>query len=284
MNPSVPDELIREEYEADPARAVAEIGAQFRLDVETFLTREAVEPVVVAGRRVLPPMSGHSYFAHVDPSGGSQDSMTFAIAHAERRDGKLVAVLDAMGEVRSPLSPDLVVDQFVPILKRYGIRRVTGDRYAGEWPREAFRRHGIRYDVPDRTKSDIYRELLPLVTSGRVELLDDPRLIKQLFALERHVARGGRDTIDHAHGEQDDLANAVAGALVAAIRPPSFWFVAPTPPAPSPERPCNVCGTQHAEGRCPHRAPSGAELQRAGLTYGACPWLWPPPGYSGPMP
>ena len=124
--------------------------------------------------------------------------------------------------------------------------------------------------MADRTKSDIYREFLPLVTSGRLELLDDPRLIKQLLALERRVSRAGRDTIDHAFGEQDDLANAVAGALVAATTPPSLWVLAPPPP--SPEQPCASCGLSHAEGRCPHRAPTFAELQRAGLTYGS--WRW----------
>ena len=52
---------------------------------------------------------------------------------------------DRTGEVRAPLSPHAVVARFVAILKTYGIRTVTGDRYAGEWPREAFREHGISY-------------------------------------------------------------------------------------------------------------------------------------------
>ena len=39
------------------------------------------------------------------------------------------------------------------------------------------------------------------------------------------VARGGRESIDHPRGGRDDLANAVAGALVTALRPPSFWTV-----------------------------------------------------------
>jgi hypothetical protein len=273
MNPSVPAGYIREQYEADPARAAAEIGAEFRRDVETFLTREAVEAVVMTGRRVLPPVSGRSYVAHVDPSGGSQDAMAFAIAHAERRDGRLVGVLDAKGEVRSPLSPDAVVEQFVAVLTQYGIRRVSGDHYAGEWPREAFRRHGIGYAVSDRTKSDIYREFLPLVTSGRVELVDDPRVVKQLLGLERRVSRSGRDTIDHAFGDQDDLANAVAGALVGATTSGRAWVLASPSPPPPPEYPCAGCGGQHAQGRCSHRAPTFQDLRRAGLVYGSS-WPW----------
>jgi hypothetical protein len=34
-----------------------------------------------------------------------------------------------------------VVEQFAAILKLYRIYKVTGDRYAGEWPREQFRTH-----------------------------------------------------------------------------------------------------------------------------------------------
>jgi hypothetical protein len=42
-------------------------------------------------------------------------------------------------------------------------------------------------------------------------------LISQLHGLERRTARGGRDSIDHAPGAHDDVANAVAGALVIAL-------------------------------------------------------------------
>jgi hypothetical protein len=35
-------------------------------------------------------------------------------------------------------------------------------------------------------------------------------------SLERHVARGGHDVIDHPRDQHDDLANAVMGAAVSA--------------------------------------------------------------------
>jgi hypothetical protein len=47
---------------------------------------------------------------------------------------------------------------------------------------------------------------------GEVDLLDSPRLVSQLTSLERRTARGGKDSIDHAPGAHDDVANAVAGA------------------------------------------------------------------------
>jgi len=62
----------------------------------------------------------------------------------------------------------------------------------------------------------LYIDLLPLINSRRVELLDNARLINQLVSLERQVSRGGRENIDHPRGQHDDLSNALAG-LVAAI-------------------------------------------------------------------
>ena len=53
------------------------------------------------------------------------------------------------------------------------------------------------------------------MNTGTVRLLDHPVLRGQLVGLERRVARGGRDSIDHAPGGgRDDVANAVAGVLV----------------------------------------------------------------------
>jgi hypothetical protein len=119
-------------------------------------------------------------------------------------------------EVRPPFSAEEVVGEFATQLRRYRIRKVTGDRYAGEWPAERFRKQGITYTPSEKAKSAIYNELLPLLNSRKVELLDDRRLVGQLLALERRMAWGGRDSIDHPPGGHDDVVNAVAGALVLA--------------------------------------------------------------------
>ena len=214
MNPTVPQSAIDQELEVDPSRAAAEYLATFRTDVEALLTREVVDAAVVPGRHELEPLSGVRYVAFVDPSGGSADSMTLAIAHLDRQTKHVV--LDACRERRPPFSPDAVAKEFCELLKTYGIRRVTGDRYAGEWPRERLRAHGVQYELSEKPKSDLYGALLPLLNAGRAELLDLPRLSAQLVGLERRTARSGRDSIDHAPGGHDDVANSVAGALIAA--------------------------------------------------------------------
>ncbi|SDH65616.1 hypothetical protein [Roseospirillum parvum] len=212
MNPTVPQSLIDRALEEDPAAAGAEYMAQFRTDVEAYLAREVVEGLVSPGVHELPPVEGVRYFGFVDPSGGSKDAMTLAVSHLEGE----TRVLDAVREVKPPFSPESVVADFAALLKTYRISTVVGDRYAGEWPREQFRKLGIEYRTADRPRSDLYRDLLPLANSGRLALLDNPRLVTQLVSLERRTSRAGKDSIDHPPNGHDDLANAAAGALILA--------------------------------------------------------------------
>src|SRR5580658_4818061 len=88
----------------------------------------------------------------------------------------------------------------------------------------------------------LYNDLVPLINSRRIDLLDHAKLINQLCSLERRTARGGRDSIDHPPGSHDDLANAAGGALVLAagemdvvtarIRAFGGPVVRPAPPKP----------------------------------------------------
>ena len=212
MNPTLPKRVVERAYERDEASAKAEYGAEFRSDVESFVSLEAVEGCVIPGRIELPPTSGVQYTAFNDPSGGSVDSWTLAIAH---REGDNV-VLDAIRSRKPPFSPAGVVAEYAELLKTYGIRTVTGDRYGGQFPKELFDQHGITYEVADRPRSDLYRDTLPLLNSERVELLDNRQLVKEFVSLERRTSRSGKDSIDHPPGQHDDLCNSVSGAIVTA--------------------------------------------------------------------
>jgi hypothetical protein len=252
MNPSVPESFITAAYEDDPASASAEYGGLFRTDVESFISREAVESCVVQGRYELPPVANVQYVAFVDPSGGSSDSMTMAIAH---REGENV-VLDAVREMKPPFSPEAVVSDFAALLKTYRIGTVIGDRYAGMWPRERFETHGITYLPSAKPKSDLYRDLLPIINGGRAELLDHAKILSQLCSLERRTARGGKDSIDHPPGQHDDVVNAVAGALTNLIAAPPMRFAPPIiiTSASSYDSPAVRSGSeyQYGGGHIPH--------------------------------
>jgi hypothetical protein len=154
--------------------------------------------------------SSHKYYGFVDPSGGSEDAFTLAISH---REGDSIYV-DAVFAKHPPFSPSSATEEFARLLQSYRIGYVTGDRYAGEWPREQFRRHGIEYRISPKTKSELYQNLLPLLNSSRVILPKSDLLVKQLVGLQRRVSAAGKETIDHGKRktDHDDVANACAGA------------------------------------------------------------------------
>ncbi|GEC15265.1 hypothetical protein [Nitrobacter winogradskyi] len=212
FNETVSQEFIDAELARDYEYAAAEYLGQFRTDIADFVSRETVAACIESGVRERLPIREHRYLGFVDPSGGSSDSMTLAIAHKE---GK-TAILDAVREVKPPFSPEAVVLEFAALLRAYRVSQVTGDKYAGEWCAEQFRKAGIYYEAAAAPKSDLYRDLLPMLNSRGCDLLDNDRLVHQLCGLERRTGRSGKDSIDHGRGAHDDLANSVAGALTLA--------------------------------------------------------------------
>jgi hypothetical protein len=88
---------------------------------------------------------------------------------------------------------------------------IVGDRYAGEWPREAFRSHAIEYEVAELDRSKLYLELLAAVNAASIEIPDDKKLLSELRGLERRRGTVGRDKVDHRPGSFDDRANSLAG-------------------------------------------------------------------------
>lgn len=214
MNPTLSANTVQRAYDDDETAAASEYGAEFRRDLERLFAADAVRAVVVPGRRELPYIAGTRYTGFVDPSGGSADSFTLAIAH-KGTEGQ--AVLDLTREIRPPFSPAAVVEEYAAVLRAYHIVTVTADRYGGEFPRELLRKHGIAYTPSDLTRSELYLRLLPMINSASVELLEDPRLAGQLVGLDRRTGKSGKDAVDHRAGAFDDLSNAAAGALVLAV-------------------------------------------------------------------
>jgi len=209
MNPTVPQSVIDRAMELDPLAASAEYLVQFRSDVGSFLDVELIERAIEPNRRERAPINGIAYQAFCDPSGGAHDSFTLAIGHMD--DDR--SIVDVIRGVKPPFSPESVVKEFSSLLKSYRLSSVTGDRYSGEWVVEAFRKEGIYYTHSELSKSELYLESLPLFSQGVVGLPDYPPLLLELQALERRTNHSGKDSVDHAPGGRDDLANACCGAL-----------------------------------------------------------------------
>ena len=118
--------------------------------------------------------------------------MTLCVGHIDHT--KQTVVIDAIRERRPPFSPEQVTQEFSEVLRSYHVVKVLGDKYAGGYPPEQFGKFNILFEQAAKPKSELYGDLLPMINSQRIQLLDHPRLIAQLCALERRSARGGRDT------------------------------------------------------------------------------------------
>jgi hypothetical protein len=212
FNANLPQAEIDAELKKDPARAASEYLAQFRAPEAGFVTAKIVDPCIVPYRHELPPQ-GESYTAFVDVSGGIRDSHAYGLAFRDPVDG--VVTLACAREIKSN-NTESVVSEFATLLRAYGVSSVWSDRYGSSWVTDAFSRHGIRLQYSPKTRSELYLEMLPLLGTAQVRLLDIPKLRTQLLSLKRRITRSGKDEVDHPGGGYDDLANAVAGVSVMA--------------------------------------------------------------------
>jgi hypothetical protein len=229
FNETVPQKIIDRAYARDSVSADSEWGGNFRNDIAAFVSREIVEAAVPPGVFEIPYIAGGDYFAFTDPSGGSSDSFTLAIATSRPspdNEDAMRGELVCLREFFPPFSPDSVVSEICKTLGDYGLDKVVGDRYGGGFPPERFKEHGVAYEPSELPKSQIYADSLPLLNAGRVTLLDSKRLVSQLCGLERRTGRGtGKESIDHGPGAHDDLANSAMGALLlAAGKRSSGWI------------------------------------------------------------
>ena len=91
------------------------------------------------------PAANNFYRAFTDPSGGSDDSFALAISHKS----KDRIIIDAIREARPPLMRWSMTSRRCENLSRQPCDRRP---IPGEFPRELFRKDGIRMTWPSRPR------------------------------------------------------------------------------------------------------------------------------------
>jgi hypothetical protein len=206
MNPTYSQGIIDRLLKRDKVLFTSEYMAEFRSDIENFLSEETIRAAQTHSQ--LPPdPKVQRYFSGIDPSGGRSDSMTMAIAH-RTLEGKVIVARTE--ERKAPFNPDDVCREFAEILKAYRVHEATADRYAGVWPTANFQKYGIAIKMSEMDKSQIYLEVQPLFAMGKIEIPNDERILIQFQNLERKIRTGGHDAVDHAPGMKDDVCNAIS--------------------------------------------------------------------------
>ncbi|MCX6543783.1 MAG: hypothetical protein NTV05_05145 [Acidobacteria bacterium] len=211
MNPTLPADYLARMEQDDPDAYRSEVLGEFRQGLSTLLDPDAIAACVADGVFERPFEPSVRYQAGGDAASGTgKDAFTVGIAG--KVDDK--SVLFALRAWKPPFNPSGVIAEISDLLKSYGLREITMDRYAAGFPIEQFRSHGVTVKPSTRDRSVIYLDFLPLVNAGRVVLLDQPDLLRELRGLERRRGPSGRDRVDHfGAGSHDDRANSAALAL-----------------------------------------------------------------------
>ncbi len=157
FNPMIDQGVIADAERDDREAAQSEWFGEFRSDLNALLDDDVIDGAVDHGRPLeLPPRRGITYHCFVDASAGRHDSFTCAVGHAE--DG--VFIVDALRGFAAPFDPGTAAAEHAALAKSYGITRVTGDAFAGEWVAQAFRDGGVSYETSTLNKSALYLESL----------------------------------------------------------------------------------------------------------------------------
>jgi hypothetical protein len=223
FNPTLDQAVIDRELAKDRPRASSEYLCEWRDDLSSYIDRTLVEELVDRGvrERAYDPAI-RNYVGFADEAGGSgSDASTLAIVHKDR-EHKIIQ--DLIRIWRPPFVTSAVIEEKARILKAYRLSEVTMDHWAGGLPPSLYAAQGI-ITKPAVPKSQIYVDFLGILNSRRLLILDEPTQIAELCNLERRVAWGGRESIDHPQGgnSHDDCINALAGAAVlAALEPVSI--------------------------------------------------------------
>jgi hypothetical protein len=225
MNPTIQGRILDEARKRDEPKFRREFLAEFADDVAGWIAPEVLDACIVRNRTELPRIENGTYVVAVDPAFKHND-FALAVLHATG-DGPVVVdrVERWAGTKNAPLGYEWVCGEIARISKEYAIREVFGDQYCAAVIKQHFDKLGIHYNEHTfgaYTRADLFGNLRHLLVQRKIELLDQPVLLRQMRALEERRTPNGNIDIRPSYGQKDDVAVAVAlGAFELAKRPPA---------------------------------------------------------------
>ncbi|HKB07900.1 MAG TPA: hypothetical protein VKF61_06465, partial [Candidatus Polarisedimenticolia bacterium] len=214
LNPTVTeDELAKEQLE-DPESFDREYLAKWGAggDHKPF-PRDLVEACTERGRIACLPVAGKEYIARIDAA-FKRDTFPLGIGHLESDR----VVIDLMRiwkpAPHRPLKDKEVVGEIVPLLKMYGIDRVTGDQFCDVPLKSEFAGHGIGFIEKPVTESSKYLEYKNLVAVMRAKLLSLPDMEDIRADLTGLVKRGRYIGAPKLRNRHDDISTVIRGIVI----------------------------------------------------------------------
>lgn len=213
MNPTIDPAMLVREQRRSEERYRREYLAEFTDAITGWIVPEILEPCIVRGRTEVAPQRDAYYVAVLDPATRHSD---FALAIVElASDGKVIVVrvVRWTGTRKAPLAYEFVLGEVKCILDEYGINSVTGDQYYCDVIGQHLSKLGIFYDVyifGPQTRAKIFSTLKHLLVQRKIELLDDPELLRELRSLQEFKTERGQIDVRPSGNVRDDSAVAVA--------------------------------------------------------------------------
>lgn len=214
MNPNIPREQLDDEYNRNETLARQEYGAEFLEPRGRFLDLEAIKNCV---SEIIPaPSNDPTYHIHVD-LGFKHDATAIALGYLENQPGDqwrvVIEHVDiSQAEPGQPLSPVEIEKRILKLAEGKSISGITFDQHQSAYLIERLKSHGYNaneFPATSKTNQETYSFLRDLITSGRILLADNLRLIDELASLECTITSWGFK-VQAAYGCHDDTADAVA--------------------------------------------------------------------------
>jgi len=211
FNPTYSEKKLKKLKKRKPLTYRTEHEALFRTDLSAMYEPAMIDRAMNPDRPLeLPVLPDVEYKCFIDVAGGGgRDSFAYAIGHKEKER----IIVDLIRSRPPKFNPDEVTAQCCDLIKTYGISRVYGDKFSGDWASNSFNKNDIEYERSEKTKSELYLEAESPFNTERVDIPNKELAINQLKNLIRKARSGGKDSVDTDSGQPEDEANVIAGVI-----------------------------------------------------------------------